>query len=510
MFKVGYIHIHLSFSYLFLLAAEGLSCLLNHRSQSSNLSGIKVASSAPPVNHLLFADDSLLFFKANGEGATEISESLSLYCQASGQRINLQKSSIFFSKGCSQMIRDEVKLILNVSNESLSEKYLGMPTDVGKSKNGAFKYLKDRVWQKVQGWMEQILSAGGKEVLIKAVAQAVPVFSMACFKLPRGLCQHIDSIIRKFWWGSKEGERKTAWVSWEEMTKPKYMGGLGFRDTELFNLALLARQAWRILQDPNTLSARIIKAVYYPQGDFLEAELGFHPSQIWRALVEGKEVLSRGLIRRIGNGETTRIWNQNWIPREEMMRPLACLAAEPPTMVSELIDVSSASWDVEKIQKFFVRVDANLILGLPICTRNIEDFWSWNFEKKGIFTVRSAYRMLVETKQRREAWLDGRASSSDTTAESKSWTTMWKVKVPSKIRVFLWRLAKQSLPTSDLLHHRNMSTTSTCVLCGAADSWRHSLIECRMARCVWALSDEEQLNICVLLWNLVPSDGYSR
>jgi hypothetical protein len=97
------------------------------------------------VNHLLFADDSLLFFKANGEGATEISESLSLYCQASGQRINLQKSSIFFIKGCSQMIKDEVKLILNVSNESLSEKYLGMPTDVGKSKNGAFKYLKDRV-----------------------------------------------------------------------------------------------------------------------------------------------------------------------------------------------------------------------------------------------------------------------------------------------------------------------------------------------------------------------------
>jgi hypothetical protein len=119
---------------------------------------------------------------------------------------------------------------------------------------------------------------------------------------------------------------------------------------------------------------------------------------------------------------------------------------------------------MEKIQKFFVRVDANLILGLPICTRNIEDFWSWNFEKKGIFTVRSAYRMLVETKQRREAWLDGRASSSDTTADSKSWTTMWKVKVPSKIRVFLWRLAKQSLPTSDLLHYRNMSTTSTCDL----------------------------------------------
>ena len=77
---------------------------------------------------------------------------------------------------------------------------------------------------------QQCLSAGGKEVLIKSVAQSIHTYSMACFKLPRGLCEHINSIIRKFWWGSKNGQRKTAWVSWNTMTKPKFMGGLGFRD----------------------------------------------------------------------------------------------------------------------------------------------------------------------------------------------------------------------------------------------------------------------------------------
>ena len=70
------------------------------------------------------------------------------------------------------MIKDE----LDVHNESLSEKYLGMPTDVGASTNGAFKYIKDRVWKKVQGWLEQCLSSGGKEILIKSVAQAIPTF----------------------------------------------------------------------------------------------------------------------------------------------------------------------------------------------------------------------------------------------------------------------------------------------------------------------------------------------
>jgi hypothetical protein len=59
--------------------------------------------------------------------------------------------------------------------------------------------------------MEQICSTGGKEVLIKVVAQAVPTYSMSYFRLPRGLCQHIESLFRSFWWGSKAGKRKTCW-----------------------------------------------------------------------------------------------------------------------------------------------------------------------------------------------------------------------------------------------------------------------------------------------------------
>ena len=111
----------------------------------------------------------------------------------------------------------------------------------------------------------KMLICRGKEVLIKSVAQAIPVYSMSCFKLPRGLCENLNMLIRKFWWGSKEGKRKPSWVSWSTMTQPKYCGGLGFRDIELFNLALLARQALRIVMDPESLSARTLKAKYFPR-----------------------------------------------------------------------------------------------------------------------------------------------------------------------------------------------------------------------------------------------------
>ena len=134
-----------------------------------------------------------------------------------------------------------------------------------------------------------------------------------------------------------------------------------------------------------------------------------------------------------------------------------------------------------------MQTDAAAILSIPVCTRHIQDFWSWVHEKNGVFSVRSAYRMLVTTKLRREAWLEGRADPSNTEGEQKAWSKLWKIDVPSKIKIFLCKLAQQSIPTSDLLHHRNMSTVTTCGLCGSEDSWQHSLLHCHAARCVCGL-----------------------
>ena len=111
---------------------------------------ISGAPTPSAMNHLLFANDNMLLFKSSVEGANAVSNLLRTYCDASGQRINTEKSSIFFSKGCPAQLRETIKANLHVLNESLSERYLGMPMDVGHSKNGTFKYLRDRVWEKNQ------------------------------------------------------------------------------------------------------------------------------------------------------------------------------------------------------------------------------------------------------------------------------------------------------------------------------------------------------------------------
>jgi hypothetical protein len=147
---------------------------------------------------------------------------------------------------------------------------------------------------------------------------------------------------------------------------------------------------------------------------------------------------------------------------------------------------------MEKVEEHFLPMDVDVIRSIPLSTSNQQDTWAWHFERSGSFTVRSVYRLLVSTKKTREDWLEGRPGSSSSSTEHRLWTTMWKVKVPSKIRVFLWRLAHQSLPTGSVRLHRNMATTAGCPFCAVThDDWRHSLLECTTARCVWALMDEE-------------------
>jgi hypothetical protein len=174
------------------------------------------------------------------------------------------------------------------------------------------------------------------------------------------------------------------------------------------------------------------------------------------------------------------------------MRSLVSLKINPLEMVLELINETSATWKEEVICEFFLPMDALAILRIPLCTRRQKDFWAWNCDNKGPFLVRSSYRMMINTKKNRENYYQGNDSSPYYVTEAKGWSTLWKTAVPSKIRVFLWRLAQQSIPYVDVLD-RIMSRSSRCSLCGSKDSWKQSLIECNMANNVWALSVEDMV-----------------
>jgi hypothetical protein len=247
---------------------------------------------------------------------------LQRYEASSGQKVNLQKSSIFFGKGCQEERKVVLKQVLGVDQEALSERCLGLPTVVGRSKDGCFKHLRERSWEKIGGWKGQGMSKAAREVLIKSVLQAVPAHSMSCFQLSKKMCGQLGSIASRFWWGEEKGKRKVSWISWEKMCVNKREGGMGFRDYETFNQALLAKQGWRLLTKPSSLCARVLKARYFKNCDFLQAPCPGRASATWRGIIHGRELLREGLVWRIGDGTQVSVMKDKWIPRSGAQQPL--------------------------------------------------------------------------------------------------------------------------------------------------------------------------------------------
>ena len=186
--------------YLFLLCGEGLSCLLKNYDGGWVDKGIRPGLRALWITHLLFADDCLVFLKADSRSAHHLNEILQAYGVGSGQCVNKAKSSVIFSPKCGASVRVGVRNALQIHREALDEKYLGLPTAAGRLTENNFIHVREQARSRVQGYCEKLLSCAAKEVLLKSVIQALPAYSMSCFKLTRGLCKKIMAIMSKFWW----------------------------------------------------------------------------------------------------------------------------------------------------------------------------------------------------------------------------------------------------------------------------------------------------------------------
>jgi hypothetical protein len=179
---------------------------------------------------------------------------------------------------------------------------------VGWSKRRTFKGILHRVRKRLDGWKERFLFQAGKEVLLKSVIQAIPTYNMSVFMLPKSLCNKLEVVMNQFMWGNKESSKGLNWMSWSRLGNSKSNGGLGYRDMEVFNLALLAKQGWRLIQDPNSLLGTISRDKYYPGKTFQLAALGHNPSFAWCSILKARPTLENSLVWRIGNGKKTRIW----------------------------------------------------------------------------------------------------------------------------------------------------------------------------------------------------------
>jgi hypothetical protein len=173
-----------------------------------------------------------------------------------------------------------------------------------------------------------------------------------------------------------------------------------------------------------------------------------HASHTWQAILAGRDVLQKGLIRRIGDGISRRIWQDLWIPNHFSGRPITTVDNPQVQLVADLL-TPSGDWNAELIKQCFIDVDAQAILSTP--ARGVgSDGWAWELERHGLYSVRSAYRCLYDDQC--QAVEENRASSSGDPS--------WKLSVLPKVRVFWWRVLNGYLPTKGVLHRRHLEPTN--------------------------------------------------
>ncbi|KAL5571057.1 hypothetical protein UlMin_020654 [Ulmus minor] len=243
--------------------------------------------------------------------------------------------------------------------------YLGLPTFSMRNKRIQFGYIRDRVVKKLQGWKEKFFSQGGKEVLLKAVVQAIPTYAMTCFMIP-------DSILK---------EIEAAYLS-------------------LFNQALLGKQVWRITQKPQSLVAQVLKARYFPYSSIWEAEALPNASHVWKSILWGRNLVAHGMRWRVGNGSQISVYNSRWIPQPWNFKVCSPRTLPNNTLVADLLD-ENGRWNAPLISQMFLNFEAKIILALPRPTMGCfladkQDSYCWHYDAKGLYSVKLAYRLGME------------------------------------------------------------------------------------------------------------------
>lgn len=262
-------------------------------------------------------------------------EMLATFEAASSQKINLAKSSLLFSAKTSISQKTQYGNMLGMETVERMDNYLGLPLYVGKNKTNAFRFLVDRLANKIKGGSKRLLSRGGKEVFSKAVLQSL-TYPFSVFMLPRGIIDSLEDKAYRLWWESKKQGRGWAMFGWDTECMPKGMRGLGFKDMRLFNIPLLGRHLRRLVNNKNTLYYHVLSSKYFPNGDSFCPKNVNKPSYVWSSMCMVASALRNGFGRQVPIGEAFAFAIKGGVLKGWMVVPCFIL---PTIIMSRLCEI---------------------------------------------------------------------------------------------------------------------------------------------------------------------------
>ncbi|CAN1761414.1 Putative ribonuclease H protein At1g65750 [Linum perenne] len=195
------------------------------------------------VNHILYADDALLFCEASDAQVRHLAATLICFERVIGLKVNFHKSAVFAVGEVVNLSRFATTFGCQV--DSFPTSYHGLP--LGAKCFGAKLWdpVVRRVENKLESWKCRFLSFGGRLVLIKSVLSSLPVYFLSLLRAQASVILKLERIQNKFLWAGTEVKDKIHWVSWDLEKTPRERGGLGIQDLKILNSALLCKWFWR-------------------------------------------------------------------------------------------------------------------------------------------------------------------------------------------------------------------------------------------------------------------------
>lgn len=289
------------------------------------------------------------------------------------------------------------------------------------------------------------------------------------------------------WWGENSEGRRIHWAKWEHLTNAKEAGGLEFKSLESENDALLAKQLWRLITEPDLLLSRVLKGRYFPHQDLLSVEQKPNDSWVWKSRLGAKNILKKGLGWKVPDDHSIKVWEDNWLPKSIGSKPLSRRPDDCPIIrVQQLINERNRCWKQTLIKQTFIPEDAQQIMQLPIRVEGGKDEPVWYPEKHGSFSVKSAYSLIQQVQE-------GKRSDAETSHERedrrKMWKRVWKLSVKMKLKHFLWKCIHSWLPTNEAVRKRGVKCDTICRRCEmSSESKEHIFFQCPESMFVWKLA----------------------
>ncbi|CAN1144589.1 Putative ribonuclease H protein At1g65750 [Linum perenne] len=328
---------------------------------------------------------------------------------------------------------------------------------------------------RLAGWKVKALSLAGRVTLAHSVLSAIPAYVMQTSVLPVDTCKEIDKRIRAFVWGDAADQKKTHLLSWDLICRPKEEGGLGLRSARSLNLAYLVKLAFSFYQHPESLWAKLLLSKYLKEvaGDFLPTHRSSQ-SAVWKGICSVWPIMMQGSRVGIRDGCNTPFWSARWVDSGAVLEVFADRLDpffNPLDMVSDFA-TEDGQWDIDKLNQLLPAEVVTQVVGMSAPRGSSgEDVWLWGAEKDGLFSIRSAYNLVI---------------SHSVEELDTLWKLIWKWRGPSRIGAFLWLAGHGRLLTNAERVRRHMASDASCSRCGhESESLSHTLWDCPFAREVW-------------------------